>query len=211
MSLILFDFDGVLADTLEDLLRFGQQSCDELGVLHTATPNDLSALAVMSFATYGRQLEVPEHLVDEFVRRCLAKFAAKQTPPEIFPGVAEMIRALSANHILGIITGNTSRVVKAFLARHGLEKEIRLILGLDSPGSKVEKIVHARELFFMPAAGVFMVGDATSDIRAAQQAGVKSIAVSWGHQNVQTLLGAMPDMLVDSPVELMQIFQQEAA
>ena len=63
MSLILFDFDGVLADTLGDLLQFGQEACDELGVNHTATQDDLSSLEVMSFATYGQQLEVPDHLL----------------------------------------------------------------------------------------------------------------------------------------------------
>ena len=68
MALIIFDYDGVLADTLADLLRFGQQACDQLGVKHTVTQADLSNLEVMSFATYGRACEVPEHLVDEFVK-----------------------------------------------------------------------------------------------------------------------------------------------
>jgi len=87
MSLILFDFDGVLADTLGDLLQFGQEVCDELGVQHIATQEDLNSLEVMSFATYGIQLEVPAHLVDEFVRRCLSRFAEKKSPPAIFDGL----------------------------------------------------------------------------------------------------------------------------
>ena len=53
MSLILFDFDGVLADTLADMLCFAQQVCDELGVSHTVIKKDLSELEVMSFATFG--------------------------------------------------------------------------------------------------------------------------------------------------------------
>ena len=71
MSLILFDFDGVLADTLNHLLQFGQEACDELGVKHTATQDDLNSLEIMSFATYGQQPEVPDQLIDEFVRRGL--------------------------------------------------------------------------------------------------------------------------------------------
>ncbi len=120
MSLILFDFDGVLADTLGDLLQFGQEACDELGVKHTATQDDLNSLEIMSF-----------HLVDEFVRRCLAKFGEKKSPPDIFEGLDEVIRELSASNAIAVITGNSSENVKAFLAAHGLDEFIRAIYGVD--------------------------------------------------------------------------------
>ena len=68
MALIIFDYDGVLADTLDDLLQFGQEACDRLGVNHLVTKEDLSNLEVMSFTTYGRACEVPENLVNEFAR-----------------------------------------------------------------------------------------------------------------------------------------------
>lgn len=207
MTLILFDFDGALADTLGDLLQFGQEACDELGVKHTATHDDLNSLEIMSFATYGTQLEVPDELLGEFVRRCLAKFGEKQSPPEIFEGLGEVIRELSASHTLGIITGNSSENVKAFLLAHGLTGCIRAIYGVDSPGSKVEKISLARNQFAVGSEAVCMVGDSASDIRAAREAGVKSIAVGWGHQSAETLLRAKPDMLVHSPKELREAIE----
>lgn len=211
LTLILFDFDGALADTLGDLLQFGQEACDELGVKHTATHDDLNSLEIMSFATYGTQLEVPDELLDEFVRRCLAKFGEKQSPPDIFEGLGEVIRELSASHTLGIITGNSSDNVKAFLLAHGLADCIRAIYGVDSPGSKVEKISLARNQFAAGAKreAVCMVGDSASDIRAAREAGVKSIAVGWGHQSAETLLRARPDVLVHSPKELQEVIERD--
>ncbi len=202
MALILFDFDGALADTLGDLLQFGQEACDELGVKHTATHDDLNSLEVMSFATYGTQLEVPDELLSEFVRRCLEKFGEKKSPPGIFAGLGEVIRELSTNHVLGIVTGNSSDNVKAFLSAHGLDDCIRAIYGVDSPGSKVEKISLAQNQFAAGGEAVCMVGDSASDIRAAREAGVKSIAVGWGHQSAETLLRARPDILTHSPSEL---------
>ncbi len=193
MSLILFDFDGVLADTLEDLLQFGQEVCNELGVSHTVVREDLSTLEVMSFATFGRQLEVPEALIEEFVRRCLAKVAAKESPPAIFAGLAEVVRDLSTRHVLGIVTTNSTQNVKAFLVQHKLEDCIRVIYGVDQPGSKAEKILQARNQFAAADEAVFMIGDAVSDIHAAKQASVISIAVSWGHQSVEKLIQANPD------------------
>ena len=44
MALILFDFDGVLADTLDDMLHFAQAVCVELGSDRIPTPADLDAL-----------------------------------------------------------------------------------------------------------------------------------------------------------------------
>ena len=208
MSLILFDFDGVLADTLGDLLQFGQEACDELGVKHTATQDDLNSLEIMSFATYGRQMEVPDHLVDEFVRRCLAKFGEKKSPPDIFEGLDEVIRELSASNAIAVITGNSSENVKAFLAAHGLDEFIRAIYGVDSPGSKAEKISLAQNQFAAQGEAVFMVGDSASDIHAAKEASVKSIAVSWGHQSAETLIRAEPDYLVHSPGELHEVMEK---
>jgi phosphoglycolate phosphatase len=209
MALILFDFDGVLADTLGDMLQFGQEVCDELGVKHVATTDDLDTLEIMSLATYGRQLEVPEHLVDEFVRRWLAKFGGKKSPPAIFKGLDEVVRKLSASNTIGIITGNSSQNVNAFLVEHGLSEHVRAIFGVDSPGSKAEKISLAQNQFAVGAKreAVFMVGDSASDVHAAQEAGVKSIAVSWGHQSAKTLLRAEPDIIVHSPQELLEVLE----
>lgn len=208
MSLILFDFDGVLADTLGDLLQFGQEVCDELGVQHIATQEDLNSLEVMSFATYGIQLEVPAHLVDEFVRRCLNRFAEKKSPPAIFDGLAEVVRKLAKENVLAVVTGNSTQNVNAFLAEHGILDCFRAVYGVDLPGSKVQKISLAREQFSagMMRESVFMVGDSLSDIRAAKEAGIQSVAVAWGHQSLDRLLNGDPDHVVRSVQELLTLF-----
>ena len=208
MALILFDFDGVLADTLGDLLQFGQEACDELGVKHTATQDDLNSLEIMSFATYGRQLEVPEHLVDEFVKRCMVKFVQTPTPPKIFDGMTQVIEKLSARHAIGIITGNAARAVENFLFENGIRQYVSSIFALEQPGSKSEKIEKAKIQLAEGAQDVYYVGDARSDIYAAKEAAVKSIAVSWGHQSLERLIQAEPDYVVHSPQELMEVIEK---
>jgi phosphoglycolate phosphatase len=205
MALILFDFDGVLADTLADMLRFAQEVCDELGVSHRVVQTDLSELEVMSFATFGRACGMPEELVDEFVRRCTGKFARKPAPPAIFNGLADVLRTLAEKHVLGVVSGNIESNVRAFLKEHGLEGCFRAVYGVDLPGSKAEKIWLAKSQFAAEAGPVFMVGDSLSDIQAARAAGVKSIAVGWGHQSLAKLVGAGPDAVVRSPDELIEI------
>ena len=202
MALIIFDFDGVLADTLGGMLQFGQEVCDELGVQHVVTQEDLNALEVMSFATFGRQAEVPEHLVDEFVKRCLKKFSEKRIA--LFKGLDDVIRQLAVNNNIVIITGNTFQNTQSFLVDHGLDECVRAIFGVDAPGSKGEKISRARDQFEAENEAIYMVGDSVSDIRAAKETSIKSIAVSWGHQSVEKLMRENPDYLARSPGELLE-------
>jgi phosphoglycolate phosphatase len=210
MALIIFDFDGVLADTLIDLLQFGQEACDQLGVKHRVRKDDLSNLEVMSFASYGRACEIPDHLVDEFVQICLKRFAEKKSPPAIFKGLSKVVRRLAVKNTLVVITTNTSQNVNAFLISHGLDGYIRAVYGVDSPGSKAQKISTAREQFLVEnrRGSVFMVGDSLSDICAAKEASVRSIAVTWGHQSLSHLLAGSPDFIAHSPTDLIEVIEK---
>ena len=210
MALIIFDYDGVLADTLDDLLQFGQEACNQLGVKHIVTKDDLNNLEVMSFATYGRACEVPEHLVEEFVKICLNCFAEKKSPPAIFTGLSNVVRYLSVNHRIAIVTSNSSQNVNAFLVKHGLEGLIHAVYGVDSPGSKAQKIAMARNqlLEHRKQEAVFMVGDSLSDVQAAKEAAVTSIAVTWGHQSLKNLLRTKPDFVVSSPHDLIHTIEK---
>ena len=98
------------------------------------------------------------------------KFGEKKSPPEIFNGLDEVVRELSASNTIGIITGNSSENVKAFLVAHGLDGCVRAIYGVDSPGSKAEKISLAQNQFAAKGEAVFMVGDSASDVHAAKEA-----------------------------------------
>jgi phosphoglycolate phosphatase len=208
MALILFDYDGVLADTLDDLIQFGQIACDKLNIKHVVTENDLSNLDVMSFSTFGRACEVPEHLNDDFVKISLTLFAEKTTPPNIFAGISEVIKYFSTNHKLGIVTTNSSQNVNAFLAQHGLAEFIHALYGVDTAGTKAQKILLAQNQFMNGQANsIFMIGDSLSDIRSAKEAAVTSIAVTWGHQSLEKLRTGNPDFVIDSPSQLIEIIE----
>ncbi len=208
MALVIFDYDGVLADTLNDLIHFGQIACNQLGVHHVVTKDDLSNLEMMSFSTYGRACEVPEHLIDEFVKISLNLFAEKESPPAIFDGLSEVIQFLSSKHKIAIVTTNSSKNVQAFLSKHELESLVHAVYGVDTPGSKAQKISIAQERFAKNEEAVFMIGDALSDVRAAKEAGVTSIAVTWGHQSLETLLRGEPDYVVNFPQDLVEIIER---
>ncbi len=210
MALILFDFDGVLADTLDDMLNFAQAVCAELGVDRIPTPADLDALETMSFVEYGKQLGVPHHLAGEFATRCLQRFIEKPHPPKIFAGMAQVIEQLSARNTLAIVTGNTTRAVENFLIENNIRQFISAVFAVDQPGSKVEKIQKAKSQLAAENDVVYYVGDAVSDIRAARQVEVRSVAVSWGHQSLGKLVNVQPDHIVHAPQEISALFEKGA-
>ena len=204
--ILIFDFDGVLADTRDDILRFAEIVCAQLGHPCKATPEDLDALENMSFDSLARRLGLPEDKVSAFTERSFALFNARKRPPRIVEGVAEVIARLAADCKMGIVSGNNSDTLHSFLDHYGLAPFIDVVLTANDPGSRVEKIVRVAERLNQPGAEVYVIGDAVSDVRAARQASVKSIAVTWGHQSREKLEAAGPDDVVHSPGQLLALF-----
>ena len=207
MAIILFDFDGVLADTLDDLLIFARKVCTQLGFPRDPTPADLEVLETMSFAEYGRQLKLPPQHIDAFVSQCLRLFNQRSHPPRMFEGMEQVLVEAAKDNILAIITGNTTPTVERFLEANHLHECIRLIIGVEQKGSRPEKIRLALRELGQGEEVAYMIGDAVSDLRAARETSIKSIAVGWGHQSPSRLMSASPDYLVNSPQELLELLK----
>jgi phosphoglycolate phosphatase-like HAD superfamily hydrolase len=207
-KVLIFDFDGVLADTLDDMLSHAQRVCTDMGYPRQPTQADLEALERMEFVEFGRQLQIPEDKVREFAQRNFELFARQPQPPRIFAGMREAITLLSATSRIGIVTGNASWVVRGFLEHHGLAGAINVVLTADDKGSRPEKIARAARHLGEPENETYVIGDAVSDIRAAKEAAAKSIAVTWGHQSQEKLEQARPDYVVHSPEALVQLLDR---
>ena len=204
--ILIFDFDGVLADSLAPMLSYARQVCLELGYPCTPTQKDLEILDRMEFSEYGRQLGIPQEKIETFVTRNFELFSRREEPLAITPGIESVIRELSRIAILVVITGNSCRVVGKFLDTYGLQDEFQTILGAEDDGNRVEKILKVISLNGGSNGEVHMIGDAVSDIRAAREAGIYSVAIGWGHQSKEKLITENPDFLVDQPEDLLTLF-----
>ena len=139
-TVIIFDFDGVLGDTLDEMLRIAGHVAAELGYPCQPAPADLDALERMEFSELGIQLGIPASQANEFPRRCFDLFASLSNPPHIFPGMKQVILDLAPTNRLAIVTGNTSRIVNRFLSEHGLDGCFAMVLGSDASGNRAEKL-----------------------------------------------------------------------
>ena len=208
-NLVIFDFDGVLADTLDEMLHIAGLVCEMMGYPCTPSPSDLDVLRKMEFRELGKQLGIPEQHVDEFVERTFDMFGSRPVPPRIFPGMREVVTTLSKDHKIAILTGNTFQVVDRFLVANDLSAVIAVVMSADEPGSRSEKLSCIVSQLGGPGVQSYLVGDAVSDVQVARTGGVTSIAVTWGHQSENRLLSVDPDYLVHTPLELLALFQND--
>ena len=207
-DIIIFDFDGVLADTRPFMLQTAGEICAQLGHPCTPTPADQEALPAMSFDNLGRQLGIPEEQIPEFTRRNLEAFNSHPEPMPAFPGIDQIVLQLARQFRLGLVTGNGGGVVRKYLAHCGLDGCFEVVLSLEDPGSRVEKIQRILSTLGNGAGQAYMIGDAVSDIHAARQAGILSVAVSWGHQSLTQLRQAGPDFIVKEPADLLNLLNK---
>ncbi len=205
-DVIVFDFDGVLADTLQDMLDAAKTVCAAMGNPCEPSPADLNALDQMSFAEFGRQLGVPAGRLTEFVERTFRLFVSRPSPPPIFPGMRQVILRLAQTCRIGILSGNTSAVVTRFLEQYELAASVAQVFTEEVPGNRADKLARLIALLGDHGDQAYMVGDAVSDIRAARQASALSVAVTWGHQSEEKLRRLHPNYLVHNPGELLGIW-----
>jgi phosphoglycolate phosphatase len=202
-SLFLFDFDGVLADSL-DLYADAVARCLE----HIGTPIVKGKEDYLDLFDGNFYESMAARGVD------LAAFAqaAKEILPAIdynamkpFSGLIPVLAALQKDHILAVVSSNGSGTIRKMLARFGFDPYFREVFGFEFLFSKKEKIGHALEKYGILREKAFYIGDTAGDILEARSAGIRSVAVTWGWHDRERLLAVHPDFLIDTPEGLLTI------
>lgn len=202
-SLFLFDFDGVLADSLDLYADAVARCLKRIGTPIVKGKEDYLTLFDGNFY---------ESMASRGVDLAAFAQAAKEILPAIdydamkpFSGLIPILAALQKDHILTVVSSNGSRTIRKMLARFGFDPYFREIFGFDFLFSKKEKIDHALEKYGIPREKAFYIGDTAGDILEARAAGIRSVAVTWGWHDRERLLAVHPDFLIDTPEGLLTI------
>ena len=201
-KVILFDYDGVLVDSLERNLAVAGEASRRLGHDIMPVKEDIVNMHIVTFEELGRIIQIPDAVLHEYSDTCVDILSEIETPITFFPGIEAEISRLQEKAFLGVITSNRAAEVNAQFAKAGLQKYFAPIVGLESGRSKGDNILRVMGEYQVPAANTYMVGDAASDIREAKKAGVVSVAVTWGYQSLETLEAENPDIVINSLGEL---------
>ncbi len=201
--LLLFDFDGVIADSMDAYFSAFTSVCTEMGYNRL---NSREAFLRLFEGNLLRQLlwaGFPMWRLKKLVRRFEPRIAEAHLHVKPFANVPETVSALARSFPVFVITSNIAEVVTTFLQRHGVEGVLGVI-GSDTHASKVKKIrCVMRE---HPGRRAFYISDTKGDLIEARRAGAAPVAVGWGWHSVEKLNEGGPAHVVTSPDELRSLF-----
>src|SRR5277367_1267314 len=191
---IVYDLDGTLADTAEDLVATPNWllARDGLKPLKVESAGSLvgagaRALIKRGFAASGRTLDPPtlEALFADFLARYNAHIVDRS---RLYPGVDKALATFArAGWRQAICTNKIEASAKLLIAKLGVAERFAFICGQDTFG--VGKPDATPLLKTIAASGgvsdrAIMVGDSATDIKTARAAGLPVIAVDFGYTDV---------------------------
>ena len=221
-KLVIFDLDGTLIDTLEDLAEAVNFALEKRGLpLHGLEEyRQMVGHGVRNLVKQALEASMAEAPSDEYIDAALADFkeyysAHIDVHTRPYQGIPELLAALNAKGIKMAVASNkfqegTVHLIKEFfpeipfVAILGNSPELPL---KPSPEIVERALANAAAALTGPAttlskADAIMVGDSPTDMRTAANGGIDAIAVSWGYRTADELAG---NRLVSSVAQLRDI------
>jgi len=219
-SLILFDLDGTLIDSVPDLAKAINRMLLELGrepfseeVIRYWVGN--GAQILVKRALSGDR-EIDASIDSTFFEQALELFLSfysqdlcTETKP--YPHVIETVHALNANgYRLAIVTNKPIEFVRPILEGVALQNLFEFSLG----GNSLEKkkpdplpLLYTCQKLEVPVENAIMVGDSSNDILAAKAANMQSIGVSYGYNYGEDIDIYSPDIILNDLSEILLYFR----
>ena len=211
IKLIIFDLDGTLLDTREDIA----DACNYALRMCGHSERDLTEYNMLvgrGIYNLFRGALPPESRSDESVLEMKSHFVpyynshiCDKTKP--YTGIIEMLDILAKEGITFAIASNkyqegTEILVKKLLSRYGFirilgqrdnkpikpDPEIINEIMSDIPGIKAEEVIYC--------------GDSDVDMQTGINAGIKTIGVTWGFRTREELRAYDPWLLAEKPEEI---------
>lgn len=193
-ALIVFDLDGTLTDSAalgRVLFKrvFQRMGFGEISDALADSFNGPSAEEVCRVMGVGPERRAEyDRLIDEI------EVELVQTMGKVYPGVTDMLEALSHHAHLAILTNGAPAYCAACMAHYGFAPYIARSAGFTPGVSKAERMeMWVRELGVQR---LIAVGDRGTDVTNARAAGAYAVGVTFGMGSREELAGA--DVLCDS-------------
>ena len=206
---ILFDLDGTLLNTLEDLLdatnaalrHFGRAE-RTLAELRTFVGNGARNQIRLSLS--GRDDDPDLDAVREWYKEYYSAHCQNKTAP--YEGIPEALAELAGEYPIAIVSNKPDAAVKTLCARH-----FPGVFALGESAACPRK--PAPEMVFraMEAIGVetcIYVGDSEVDISTADNAGVPCVSVLWGFRDREVLEGEGGRFFCGHPAQLRETIEE---
>lgn len=208
---IIFDLDGTLLNTLDDL----RDSLNVALINHGYEPRAIEE--VRSFVGNGVkklvQRSLPIHSTEEEISQCLATFKEHynknmQNKTRPYDGIMELLLDLNRfNFKLAIVSNKFDAAVKE-LSKEYFGDLINVAIGESANVKRKpapDSVFAAIKELGSDIDRTIFVGDSDTDIQTAKNAGITCIGVTWGFRTRDLLRKEGADYLIDTPKELLTL------
>ena len=208
---IIFDLDGTLLDTLEDLADAVNHALSQMG-MPGRTIDEVRQFVGNGVAKLMERA-VPTGTDPEQTAQALAIFKDyyelhKEDKTAPYAGVVELLSALhQRGYKLAVVSNKFDRAVKDLMPRYfpGL---IHAAAGEDEDNGVPKKpdptMVH-RVMAELGAGKAVYIGDSEVDMETARNSGLPCISVTWGFRDRDFLLANGADTFADTPAEILEL------
>jgi phosphoglycolate phosphatase len=191
--LVIFDFDGTLADSYPWFSRVINDIADRYRFKRIA-PHEIDMLRTMDARALMRHLEIAAWKMPLIARHMRKRKAQELDQTRLFDGVDAMLQRLSqAGIAMALVSSNSESNVRTILGpgNAGLIGYYECGVSLFGKSSRFARVLRRSRT---PAGDALCIGDETRDHDAARKSGIAFGAVLWGYATPDTLLALEPDV-----------------
>lgn len=205
---IIFDWDGTVMDSTHSITRSIQLASQDLG-LPVPSQEEANWIIGLSLETglYRILPQLDEQTMPQFIERYRYHYFQCDTELQLFEGMNELLVDLKQKNILlSVATGKKRIGLDRALEATGLGPIFNATRCADETKSKPDpQMLHELmwELDIKPTEAL-MVGDTTHDIDMAHQAGMDSLAVTYGAHDLRTLQRSEPVGIAHNVTQMQQ-------
>jgi len=214
---IIFDMDGTLIDTLDDLTASMNYALGQLGCparcrdeCRRMVGNGLAKFAERALPDDRKDLrdELLAIMVPHYQQHCLDKTAP-------YEGISQVVRTLRDRGIrMAVLTNKNQAPAEAIIRHFWNDAPFDPVVGI-CEGRKVKpdpsSVLEILGRWQLNASDVLFIGDSEVDIQTARAAGVASIGCEWGFRDTEQLLAAGAEILIQQPLQIIDIIDQSAS
>lgn len=211
---VIFDLDGTILDTLEDLALAGNHTCELHGwptfpidqYRYKVGNGMLKLVERFMPAEYAGDGRMFETALAEF-RSYYGEHKEDHTAP--YPGIIPMLDAMrNAGLTLAVLTNKDHVAAAPLIERYFGPDRFALVQGridMFPPKPAVPVTLHVMDQLGASPATTLYVGDSNVDIQCGHNAGIHAAGVTWGFRGRGELEGEGADYIAETPEELLRI------
>lgn len=212
IKLVIFDFDGTLADTKENIILTFQMTMKELGVEIKSRQECAATIGLTledAFKVLYPGMAAEKYILLRDTYRRIFKENRKILVPGLFPEVMETLEELRRRgYLMSIASSRQSPSLHSFLEDMKIAHLFEYAIGGDNvehPKPAPDAVLQILRHYNLSAEEAFVVGDMPFDINMATNAGVKSCGVTWGNADAAQLKESGANYIIDKMSQLLEI------